>query len=144
MVRFFERRIQDLRNTIPEQWRDTAWIMFDGAPCHTCNEFRHYIEEQFNGRVVMKYSTIPWPPRSPDLNILDSFFWGTLKTYIYEKWPNPPGSIDELNRRIGEAMGSIPPEMIRRAQRNIIKRAKCCLAANGGHFEHLLKDYIEE
>lgn len=72
------------------------------------------------------------------------FFWGVLKTYVYEKYPDSPQSIEEVNARISEALASITPDMIHRAQQNIIKRAKCCLAQEGGLFEHLLRDFDDE
>jgi len=34
-------------------------------------------------RWIGRGGPIPWPPRSPDLNSLDFFFWGYLKETVY-------------------------------------------------------------
>lgn len=139
MLMFFRQYLGEFREKIPQEFRDDVWIMFDGAPIHTYCRFREYVARKFHGRVIMKYCRIPWPPRSPDLNILDFFFWGVLKTFIYEKYPNPPQSVEECCERIREAVGNISKGMIRRAQQNILKRVHCCLRHNGDIFEHHLK-----
>ncbi|EFN85682.1 hypothetical protein EAI_02991, partial [Harpegnathos saltator] len=36
---------------------------------------------------------IEWPPRSPDMNPLDFFFWGYLKDCIYK---TKPRNLDNL------------------------------------------------
>ena len=41
--------------------------------------------------------TTPWPPRSPDLNPMDYFVWGFLKSEVYKTEAN---SEEEVRRRI--------------------------------------------
>ncbi|EFN88750.1 hypothetical protein EAI_03344, partial [Harpegnathos saltator] len=36
---------------------------------------------------------IEWPPRSPDMNILDFFFWDYLKDRVYK---TKPQNLDDL------------------------------------------------
>ena len=115
------------------------YVMFDGAPIHRYLPFRAFLNARFRNRWIGRDSQIRWPARSPDLNILDFFYWGVLKTYVYEKHLEPPQNLQELDEGIEEANQSITPEMIQEATQNIIKRARLCVEVNGGHFEHLLK-----
>lgn len=36
----------------------------------------------FPGKWIGTHSSIPWPPRSPDLTCLDYFLWGYLKNKV--------------------------------------------------------------
>jgi len=35
-------------------------------------------------RWIDRGGRVPWPPRSPDLNPLDFFFWGYSKNIVYD------------------------------------------------------------
>ena len=48
-------------------------------------------------RVIALNHQVEWPPRSPDLNLLDFFLWGHLKSKVFT---SPPADINELQRRI--------------------------------------------
>ena len=75
---------------------------------------------------------VEWPPRSPDLNPLDFFLWGYLKSIVYT--PLPP-NLDDLQHNIEQAVQNIDVQVIRKSVRNIRHRARLCLQANGGYFE---------
>ena len=89
----------------------------------------------FENKWIGRGGPVAWPARSPDLNRLDSFFWGYMKERIYS---TPFDNFDELRYRIQEAVDSITPEMLDRVNENFIKRCRACIEANGGKFEHLL------
>ena len=73
-----------------------------------------------------------WPARSPDLNPLDFFLWGYLKSKVYSPLPN---NLDELEANIRREVGNLQPDVIRNAILDIKKRAQMCINARGGHFE---------
>lgn len=106
----------------------------DGAPCHVTNRNMRYLDSQFGDRVVSRNSIQgrDWPARSPDLNPLDYFLWGYLKSKVYSPWPR---NLDDLETNIRREVRNLQPAMIRRAIMEIKVRAQKCLNARGGHFE---------
>ena len=78
---------------------------------------------------------IIWPPRSPDLNVLDYFVWGYIKDLVRQR---RDGTEAEMREAILAAFNTITPEMAYRATRNIIRRAELCLRERGRHFEQFL------
>ena len=75
---------------------------------------------------------IEWPPRSPDLNPLDFYLWGYLKSIVYTPLPR---TLDDLQQNIEEAVRNLDVTVIKKAIRNVRHRARMCLQANGGYFE---------
>lgn len=76
-----------------------------------------------------------WPPRSPDLNPLDFFYWGCLKEKVYKEQII---NIEQLRQRINTAAEEIIARgFTRRLRRSFIRRCRASIAANGAHFEHL-------
>ena len=57
--------------------------------------FITFEKRQFEDRMISRNSIRgrDWPARSPDLNPLDFFLWGYLKSQVYKPWPN---SLDDL------------------------------------------------
>ena len=106
----------------------------DGAPCHVTNRNMRYLDSQFGDRVVSRNSIQgrDWPARSPDLNPLDFFLCGYLKSQVYSPWPK---NLDELEANIRRVVGNLQPGVIRNAIMDIKKRAQMCINAGGGHFE---------
>ena len=49
-----------------------------------------------------------------------------------------PESIGELVECVKQFSSSYDQERIRRVAMNVVKRARMCLRADGGHFQHLL------
>ena len=67
-----------------------------------------FIVEEFikNGRSPV---ATQWPPLSPDLTPCDFFFWGYLKTKVYEQRPQ---TLEPLKEAIRQEVAAITPEMI--------------------------------
>lgn len=107
----------------------------DGAPPHYAAPVRAFLDEVFHGRWIGRRGPIEWPARSPDLNPLDYFLWGYLKSKVYV---NRPVNLEDLRERIRTEIRAIPPEVVRNVQREFIYRLGHCLAVNGAHFEHLI------
>lgn len=113
--------------------------MHDGAPAHTTAEVRQCLDENFHcwiGRGNGAEKIMDWPPRSPDLNMLDFFLWGVLthRVHIVEHQ-----SLDDLSNSIINEIDDIPPEVLERVQNHLLKRLRKCIEVEGQLFEHLMK-----
>ena len=125
---------RDLRNQ--EVDRGLLWWQQDGAPAHTSVVAINYLQGQFPGKVISKLGDIPWPPRSPDLAILDFFAWGYLKQKIWDVPKNQqPRDIEQLKAAIIRECRALPREIILRSFEAMVSRARRCIDADGCHFE---------
>ena len=75
---------------------------------------------------------VEWPPRLPDLTPLDFFQWGYLKCKIFQ---TSPKSLEQLELRINTKMNHLrqDQELVRRADFNMLRRARVCSERNGGN-----------
>ncbi|KAJ4448405.1 hypothetical protein ANN_10421, partial [Periplaneta americana] len=133
-----------LENTIPHVLEDTPLInrqhihfLHDGAPAHISRTARRYLDRRFPDRWIGRGGPIAWPPRSPDLNPLDFYLWGHLKSLIYS---SPVPDLESLRNRIVACSEDIrnTPGVWDRFRRSMRHRCEVCIQAGGGHFEHLL------
>ncbi|KAJ4435587.1 hypothetical protein ANN_18203 [Periplaneta americana] len=108
-----------LENTIPHVLEDTPLIsrqhihfLHDGAPAHFNRTARRYLDRRFPDRWIAatlvavlvcgtfaqgRGGPIAWTPRSPDLNPLDFYLWGHLKSLVYS---SPVPDLESLRNRI--------------------------------------------
>lgn len=115
------------------------WWAQDGAPAHNALETREWLEEFFPNHVVALNHAVEWPPRSPDLTPCDFFLWGYVKGKVYV---SPPTSIDDLKGRVRREIRNVKqdPMLIRRAVRDMVRRARICIQERGHHIERLLEN----
>jgi hypothetical protein len=79
-----------LVNTLPQllevslQVCQSMWYMHDEAPVYFSIKVRNHLNDAYPGRRIGCGSPVVWLARSPDLNPLDFFVWGYLKTLVYE------------------------------------------------------------
>ena len=61
------------------------WIIFqqDGAPPHWGSHVRPFLDATFPNRWIGRDGPISWPPRSPDITPLTSFYGGMLRTKCF-------------------------------------------------------------
>jgi hypothetical protein len=104
----------------------------DGAPPHFALDVRAYLDQTFTGRWIGRAGSLAWPPRSPDLNPLDFYLWGHIKTNVYR---TKPGSIDELKQRITDSVAAIPAAHLQNAFREFERRIRLIIVNNGAHVE---------
>ncbi|EGI62259.1 hypothetical protein G5I_09427, partial [Acromyrmex echinatior] len=78
-----ENELPRLLEDIPLQLRLNMWFQQDGCPAHTSVIARQQLNRIFRGQWIGKYGPHNWPPRSPDLTILDFYLWGRIKDLIY-------------------------------------------------------------
>ena len=67
------------------QGKKGLWFQQDGARVHTTNEVLDFLKGKLNGRVISNCLDFRWPVKSPDLNPLDYFFWGTAEAEVNKK-----------------------------------------------------------
>lgn len=111
------------------------WFQQDGATAHTAKKSMSLLRERFPNRMISKYATVAWPPRSPDLTAPDFFLWGFVKNEIYR---TPVKSIKELKTRIRKCIKSISLQTLQGVMRSVEARCKECLRRQGGHLENVI------
>jgi glycosylphosphatidylinositol transamidase (GPIT) subunit GPI8 len=87
------------------------------------------IHEFYDDRIIK------FPPRSPDLTILDFFIFPYVKNTIFK---NNPHNLEELQEAISNACNAITVQMLENAVENMQRGVNTCIEAGGEHFEHLL------
>lgn len=134
---FLENELPVLMEDIPVLLRNRLWFMHDGAPAHFSALACEYLNNNFHNRWIGRSGPQPWPPRSPDLNCLDFFLWGHLKTLVYS---TPIHTVEELKIRITDSCETIrnTPGIFYRVRESMRKRVEACILAEGGHFQHLI------
>ena len=139
-VQMIDEEVVPALNRIPRYRRrrnghfQRVWWAQDGAPCHRSRAVTERLTQLFGDRVVSLHRDVEWPPRSPDLTPLDFFLWGYLKAKVYT---TPPANLDEI-RRITREMDELRRDRatVRRAVRDMTKRAQLCVKRGGGHVDH--------
>ncbi|KAJ4439355.1 hypothetical protein ANN_07477 [Periplaneta americana] len=134
-----------LENIIPHVLENTPLInrqhihfLHDGAPAHFSRTACRYLDRRFPDRWIGRGGPIAWPPRSPDLNPLDFYLWGHLKSLVYS---SPVPDLESLRNRIVACSEDIrnTPGVWDHVRRSMRHRCEVCIQAGGGHFEHLLR-----
>lgn len=134
---------------VPLNLRQGGWLQLDGAPSHYGANVREWCNIYYPGRWIGRLGNAPneelqanrgptaWPPRSPDLTVLDFFIWGFLKDQVYA---SPVTTEEQLVLKIREACDTLRynRHQISAAVNSTIRRCQKCMEANGMHFEQLL------
>lgn len=135
-LNFLQNDLPNLLAEVPEELRDTYWLQNDGCPAHYAVAVRAYLNETYPNRWIGRLGPILWPPRSPDLNPLDFFYWGCLKEEVYRQ---PITSLEVLRARVQAAANKINDRRHARfLRRSFIRRCRACIRMGGRQFEHLL------
>ncbi|KAJ4431095.1 hypothetical protein ANN_19690 [Periplaneta americana] len=98
--------------------------MHDGAPAHFSRTALRYLDRRFPDRWICRGGPIAWHPRSPDLNPLDFYLWGHLKSLVYS---SPVPDLESLRNRIvacSEDIRNTPGvwDRVRRSMRHRFKQ----------------------
>ena len=109
----------------------------DGAPPHVSVDVRNHLNAVYTGRWIGRGGPIPWPTRSPDLNLIDYFLWGYLKSLVFETLVETDM---ELVARIVAAYNVIQNTagIFVRVRQNIVRRRHTCIEVGDRQFEQLL------
>lgn len=109
----------------------------DGAPPHNGHLVNNYLQNLYDDQWIANNGPICWPPRSPDLSVLDYFIWGTIKNMVYN---TALTTIDDCMDRVRRAFQNLNPQSIKKAtHEQLLIRCEKCLEVQGRQFEHLLK-----
>jgi hypothetical protein len=127
--------LSDVLDDVPLQLRVGMCFMHDGAPPHSSCISHQYLNDQFPGKWIGRNGPVAWSPRSPDLNLIDFYFWGRVKNEVYS---TPVTNVDELWERIVATFDAIRnrPGRLQRVRESMMRRLNGCVAANGQYFEH--------
>lgn len=106
------------------------WFQQDGAPPHIARPVMQYLRDNFGERIISRFSAISWPPRSPDLSILDFSIWGLMKADIYKE---PPRTIAELKNKIILFSNQISAALLASTFEEFNKRLLECQQFGRGH-----------
>ena len=110
------------------------WFQHDGAPAHHYQRVSRFLRRRFEDRLIIRNDPVLWPPRSPDLNPLDFYFWGYAKDFVYQIAPTTRA---DMMDRIRRACCTVTQETLVEITQNFRQRLTLCLNNQGGHFEHL-------
>ncbi|GFW05831.1 uncharacterized protein TNCV_603031 [Trichonephila clavipes] len=136
---FLEQVLPELLDSahVTAATRTSVWFQQDGAPAHFSISVRNHLDATCGERWIGRGGLVHWPPRSPDFSCLDYFFWGQMKSLVYE---TPVNSAEELVARISATAGEIrnTPEMLSNVRRSMKRRCEACITCGGCQFEHLL------
>ena len=103
---------------------DKLWGMQEGAPVHCTTAAKENLLNKFGGRVINSRTRIAWPAYSPDLNLLEFYYW-VWENEMYSAKPTTVNQCCEKNVLHSVAL-------------NVLKREYLCVQQNEGHFQHLL------
>jgi len=84
-TRFLLEELPVLLEDLPLELRHNMWFQQDGAPPHFALQAQNSAVELFHDRTIGRgrLLTRPWPPRCPDLTVMDFSFWGIVKDDVY-------------------------------------------------------------
>ena len=128
---FLQNKLQFLFDEIPRIYRTQMWYQHDSCPAHYAMVARQVLDRKFSGRWIGRGGVVNWPARSPDLNPLDYFLWGTLKKKVYA---DAPTTLEDMRERIVKACSAISVETIKNAKQSFIHCLSECITARGDHF----------
>lgn len=134
---FLQEVLPELLVDVPPAVRTRMWFQHDGAPAHFSRNVRNHLDAVYGQQWIGRGGPVPWPPRSPDLTCLDFFFWGHIKSMVYE---SPITSEEDLVARLSVAAGSVRdmPDVLTNVRHSMRRRCESCIAVGGRSFEQLL------
>lgn len=134
-LEIIERNIINYLDNLALQESQQIYFQQDGAPAHNARNIVDCLGANFGHQWIANNGPNRWPARSPDITLLDFFFWGFIKNKIYL---NRSETLAELRNNFETAMRSITNIHIRNALNAVSRRCQICVEKNGQQFEHFL------
>lgn len=114
---FVQDTLPELLDDVPLDVRQRMWFQHDGAPAHFGAAARQCLDHSFPHRWIGRRGPVSWPARSPDLNPIDFFLWGYVKSLVYDTpvqpvislARNPASSRGCAKTYYGDAMSASKP-----------------------------------
>ncbi|GFW48214.1 uncharacterized protein TNCV_2382981 [Trichonephila clavipes] len=76
------------------------WFQKVGATFHTARATIDLLKDTFGDRLISRFGSMNWPPRSCDLTPLDYFMWGYVKSLVYADKPQTLDPLEDNIRRV--------------------------------------------
>lgn len=136
-LEILENIVPEIVENVPLAHLNSLYLQQDGAPAHNAQIVRAYLNNNFPERWIGTYGPVRWPPRSPDLTVLDFFLWGYLQNKIYTVQYQTMADLREATERAFRELQA-RPFIILNALRRITIMCETCLRHNGEQFEQYL------
>jgi hypothetical protein len=120
-----------LLEDVPLAVKARVWYTHDGAPAHFSRAVRDVLNNTYQDRWIGRGGHTAWPPRSPDLNPLNFYLWGHLKTLVSAAPVDNEVALVDACQTIRNYPGSFE-----RMQRTMMRRVEACIESHGGHYGH--------
>ncbi|GFT17886.1 uncharacterized protein TNCV_4910591 [Trichonephila clavipes] len=111
------------------------WFQQDGATCHTARATIDLLKDTFGDRLISRFGSVNWPPRSCDLTPLDYFLWGYIKSLVYA---DKPQTLDHLEDNIRRVIADIRPQMLEKIIENWMSRLDYIRASRGSSMPEII------
>ncbi|GFX14192.1 putative transposable element [Trichonephila clavipes] len=111
------------------------WFQQDGATCHTARATIDLLKDTLGDRLISRFGSVNWPPRSCDLSPLDYFLWGYVKSLVYA---DKPQTLDHLEDNIRRVIGDIRPQMLEKVIENWTSRLDYIRASRGSPMPEII------
>lgn len=105
-----EKFVKELRYVTSET--EHPIFIHDDSKIHSSADVTAYLEKEFPHHWVGTGSSYAnWPRHSPDLNPVNFFLWGYIKSRVF-KTPIQDGNLDELKERIQYAFKNVTKDLL--------------------------------
>ncbi|GFX42660.1 DUF4817 domain-containing protein [Trichonephila clavipes] len=117
----------------------TVWCaLWAGAvvpTCHTARATIDFLKDTFGDRLISRFGSVNWPPRSCDLTPLDYFLCGYVKSLVYA---DKPQTLDHLEDNIRRVIADIRPQMLEKVIENWTSRLDYIRASRGSPMPEII------
>ncbi|GFW44023.1 putative DD41D transposase [Trichonephila clavipes] len=111
------------------------WFQQDGATCHTAGATIDLLKDTFGDRLISRFGSVNWLPRSCDLTPLDYFLWGYVKSLVYA---DKPQTLNHLEDNIRRVIADIRPQMLEKVIENWTSRLDHIRASRGSPMPEII------
>ena len=112
----------------------------DNAPAHTAGVVAKHLVDNVPNVLT------PWPPSSPDLNVMDYAIWGMMDTAVGKKMEalsaklgGTPPSLQQFIAAIHQVYDELDMAIAKKSVKGWKKRMAACVEKQGGHFEQAIR-----
>ncbi|GFX30729.1 DUF4817 domain-containing protein [Trichonephila clavipes] len=111
------------------------WFQQDGATCHTARATIYLLKDTFGDRLISRFGSVNWPPRSCDLTPLDYFLWGYVNSLVYA---DKPQTLDHSKDNIRRVIADLRQQMLEKVIENWTSRLDYIRASRGSPMPEII------